>query len=155
MPLTSDCYEIQLQHLHLPRFVILRFSRICSLKLSRKLSRICPIISQLQIKSIKKVIKNYVLWNIKCALLLPSHQNFKFSTKLIFSTMKIFNFCVMFSILYVVVLTTKPRRSAKRTVRGLKTSKQNGEYDGLSADTVALIKELRKMMNNCHGRKFC
>ena len=52
-------------------------------------------------------------------------------------------------------MTAKPRRSAKRTVRGLKTSKQNGEFDGLSADTVALIKELRKMMNKCHGRKFC
>lgn len=69
--------------------------------------------------------------------------------------MKIFSFCLIFGVLFGLVMTAKPRRSAKRTVRGLKTSKQNGEFDGLSADTVALIKELRKMMNKCHGRKFC
>ena len=69
--------------------------------------------------------------------------------------MKIFSFCLIFGVLFGLVMTAKPRRSAKRTVRGLKTSKQNGEFDGLSADTVALIKELRKMMNKCHGRDFC
>ena len=69
--------------------------------------------------------------------------------------MKIFSFCLIFGVLFGLVMTAKPRRSAKHTVRGLKTSKQNGEFDGLSADTVALIKELRKMMNKCHGRKFC
>ena len=69
--------------------------------------------------------------------------------------MKVFSFCLILSTFCGVVLTAKPRRSAKRAVPGLKTSKQNGEFDGLSADTIALIKELRMMMNKCHGRKFC
>ena len=75
MPLTSDCYKIRLSHHHLQCFVILRFSRICS----KLLSRICLVISQLQVKS----IKNYASWNIKSAILLPSHQKFKFSTSLV------------------------------------------------------------------------
>ena len=69
--------------------------------------------------------------------------------------MNFFNFCLILTTFLGSVLTDKPRRSAKRPVRGLKTSKQNGEFDGLSADTIALIKELRMMMNKCHGRKFC
>ena len=52
-------------------------------------------------------------------------------------------------------MTVKPKRFAKLAIHGLKATKQNGEFDGLSADTVALIKELRKIMNKCHGRKFC
>jgi len=69
--------------------------------------------------------------------------------------MKIFDFCLILTTFFGFALTAKPRRSAKRAVPGLKTSKQNGEFDGLSADTIAFIKELRMMMNKCHGRKFC
>ena len=72
--------------------------------------------------------------------------------------MKILKFCLIFAVFVGNVFTAKPKRSAKRSVRGargLKASQQNGEFDGLSADTIALIKEIRQMMKKCHNQKFC
>ena len=72
--------------------------------------------------------------------------------------MKISKFCLIFAVFVGNVFTAKLKRSAKRSVRGargLKASQQNGEFDGLSPDTIALIKEIRQMMKKCHNRKFC
>ena len=74
--------------------------------------------------------------------------------------MKIANFCLIFTFAGSV-FGAKQRRSEKHSVRGARAVRRGlkpasrGEFDGLSDDTIALIKEIRQMMKKCHGRQFC
>ena len=74
--------------------------------------------------------------------------------------MKISNYCL---ILAMVDSTfgAKQKRSEKQSVRGARAVRRGlkpasrVEFDGLSDDTIAVIKQIRQMMKKCHGRQFC
>ena len=68
--------------------------------------------------------------------------------------MKISNFCLIFAMIDSAFGAKQKRSGARAVRRGLKPASR-GEFDGLSDDTIAIIKEIRQMMKKCHGRQFC